>query len=378
MINSIFVTGMVIIMMMMIESLNIESSGRIFNRLKQSRLGQVTTGALLGLLPGCVGGFATVSLYTHGMLSFGALVAMMIASSGDEAFVMLAMIPQKALLIFGILLVIAIAAGWLTDLFGARKGTECKRGVCTDGYRIHPDDECPRDGQSSDKDCGTKGNGNGHGCEKHGKGGHHHHESSRHPKERHLSWKRVLMAVCTAAFAAALGFGLLEHEHAEEACASSLSILDEKWMNILFALLSCIILVLMFTGSDHFIEEHLWRHVIVKHLGGIFAWTFGVLLLINVGLHYFDIGNWVSDNTALMILLAVLVGIIPESGPHLIFVTLYANGLVSLPVLLASCISQDGHSSLPLLAEDRRGFLKAKAINCVIALLVGYSAWLLL
>lgn len=365
-INSIFVTGMVIIMMMMIESLNIESSGRIFSKLKKSSLGQIVTGAVLGLVPGCVGGFATVSLYTHGMLSFGALVAMMIASSGDEAFVMLAMMPQKALLIFGVLLVIAIAAGFLTDLAGLGKGLAARKGACVDGYKIHPDDEMHKDGLQ------------GKESREHASAGHHHHGGSRHPKERHLSWKRILMAVCIAAFAAALGFGLLEHEHGEEACSASLSILDEKWMNILFSLLSCIILVLMFTGSDHFIEEHLWKHVIVKHFGSIFAWTFGVLLLINAGLHYFDIGNWVSDNTALMILLAVLVGIIPESGPHLIFVTLYANGLVGLPVLLASCISQDGHSSLPLLAEDRRGFLRAKAINCLIALLVGYSSWLLL
>ena len=118
--------------------------------------------------------------------------------------------------------------------------------------------------------------------------------------------------------------------------------------------------------------------MVVKHLGSIFAWTFGVLLLVNTGLYYFDIRQWVSDNTALMILLAVLVGIIPESGPHLIFVTLYANGIIGLPVLLASCISQDGHASLPLLAEDRKAFLKAKAVNCVVGLVVGYSTWLLM
>ncbi|MBQ9529461.1 MAG: hypothetical protein IJR73_03790 [Bacteroidales bacterium] len=49
----------------------------------RSRFGQVVLGGLLGVLPGCIGVFACVSLYGHGMLSFGALVAMMIASSGD-------------------------------------------------------------------------------------------------------------------------------------------------------------------------------------------------------------------------------------------------------------------------------------------------------
>ena len=80
---------------------------------------------------------------------------------------------------------------------------------------------------------------------------------------------------------------------------------------------------------------------------------------------------------ALMIVLATLVGIIPESGPHMIFVTLYAAGVVPLPVLLASSISQDGHSSLPLIAENRKSFLWAKLINCITALLVGFTAMLI-
>ena len=94
--NSILITGLVVVMMMLIESMNIESKGDFFKGLKRSRIGQVVISAFLGVIPGCMGGFASVSLYTHGLISFGALVAMMIASSGDEAFVMLAMFPDKA------------------------------------------------------------------------------------------------------------------------------------------------------------------------------------------------------------------------------------------------------------------------------------------
>lgn len=34
---------------------------------------------MIGAIPGCVGGFAVTSLYNKGMVSFGALVAMMIS-----------------------------------------------------------------------------------------------------------------------------------------------------------------------------------------------------------------------------------------------------------------------------------------------------------
>lgn len=365
--NSILITGLVVIMMMMIESLNIESRGKLFSGLKGSRLGQILLSALLGSVPGCMGGFATVSLYTHRMVSFGALVAMMIASSGDEAFVILAMVPDKAVWIFLILFAVAVAAGLAVDFIAGRMAGKGKSSlqpeapgtVCTDGYEVHEDD------------------GDDH----------------RKGKKIHFGWKRIVILVGVSIFIAALATGRLEHEHGESTEGEAIcmehhhdhdgekhifrvNLLDEEWMNVLFAALSVIVLVVLFAASDHFVEEHLWNHIVRKHLMSIFLWTFGVLLLISIGLTYVDIGSWISDNTVLMILLATAVGIIPESGPHLVFVTLYAGGLVPLPVLLASCISQDGHASLPLLAESKSGFLKAKAVNCAVALLVGFASML--
>ena len=149
-------------------------------------------------------------------------------------------------------------------------------------------------------------------------------------------------------------------------------------MNILFAGLSIIMLFVLIFASDHFVDEHLWNHIVKKHLPIIFAWTFGVLLVVGFALQYIEIDSWISDNTALMILLATLVGIIPESGPHLIFVTLFAAGIVPFPVLLASSISQDGHASIPLLAESKKSFLWAKMINCIVALIAGFGAMLLM
>jgi len=329
--NSILISGLVVIMMMLIELFNVRSGGKFFAGLKNSRWGGILSGALLGVIPGCMGGFATVSLYTHGMLSFGALVAMMIASSGDEAFVMLAAFPEKALLIFALLLVIAIVAGFLVDLFVRQPVLPC----CEAQFTVHE-------------------------------------QAEEHSEGRHLSWKRVLMFLGVAVFLAALALGGLEHSHEGPAHHD-----DEAWMNIMFAVFGILVLVVLVLGSDHFVEEHLWHHIVVRHLPRIFAWTFGVLLLLGAGMHYFNIDSWISDNTALMILLATVIGIIPESGPHLIFVTLYASGVIPLPVLLASCISQDGHASIPLLAESKKAFVKAKAINCIVALAVGYAAWLI-
>jgi hypothetical protein len=167
------------------------------------------------------------------------------------------------------------------------------------------------------------------------------------------------------------------HHEADISEATALpDLLSEDWMNIVFAGLSVIILFVLLFASDHFVEKHLWKHIIKKHLPTIFAWTFGVLLVMGILLQYMDIEHWISDNTALMILLATLIGIIPESGPHMIFVTLFATGVVPFPVLLASSISQDGHASIPLLAESKMSFAWAKLINCVVAATAGLTAML--
>ena len=405
--NAVLITGLVVVMMMMIESLNIESRGMVFKGLRRTKFGQVVVASLLGSVPGCMGGFATVSLYTHRMFSFGALVAMMIASSGDEAFVMLAMIPDQALILFAVLFVLAVLVGLTVDFFHDRihsrkcnlhDHSDCGADTdCHDGYVVHDHEEIATVSAKPRNDVEDGG-------------------------KRHYGWKRILMFVGLAVFIAALASGQLghdhsahsnhdhsvhadhshsahmeydhpahgshEHDHVHDAHVHAghvyqhdqhgIDLLSEDWLNVLFAGLSVIVLIVLLFASDHFVEEHMWEHIIKRHLPVIFAWTFGVLLVLGLALQYVEIDRWISDNTALMIILATLIGIIPESGPHMIFVTLFATGVVPFPVLLASSISQDGHASIPLLAESRRSFLWAKLINCLVALLAGFTAMLIL
>ncbi|MDD3643774.1 MAG: putative manganese transporter, partial [Candidatus Krumholzibacteria bacterium] len=69
-----------------------------------------------------------------------------------------------------------------------------------------------------------------------------------------------------------------------------------------------------------------------------------------------------------------LLGLIPQSGPHLIFVTLYAAGFIPMSVLLANSIVQDRHGMLPMLAHSPRVFLLIKSIKLVFGLAIGAAA----
>ena len=382
--NAVLITGLVLIMMLMIEYCNIGSHGSLFARLKSSGINQVLIGTLLGLVPGCIGGFAAVSLFTHKLLSFGALTAMMIASSGDEAFVMLATMPLKALLLFAILGALAIVTGLVCDRYLFK---EQNFAFCPDGYEIHKEHDSSIASPfrlSSYKDALRRPSRErllllagialfvvallsgfaGHDHAGHDHAGHDHavHQEAahNHTLHEHVAHQESLQEI-------------IEERHLS---TFTLHLLDEEWMNCLFAIMSIVTLLFTATAKEHFIKEHLWHHVIKRHLLSIFLWTLGGLAVCQIGVQYLNIEEWVSSNMIFVILLAVAVGIIPESGPHLVFVTLYLNGIVPFSVLLANSISQDGHTALPLLASSRKTFLKAKAVNIVIGAVVGILLYL--
>lgn len=342
--NSILITGLVLIMMLMIEYFNIQSQGQWFAKLKGSGTKQILLGALLGLIPGCIGGFAVVSLFTHKMISFGALVAMMICSSGDEAFVILAMIPEYAALLFGAQFVIGVLSGIIVDKFFKKPQAI----FCPDGYEVHNEASVALPSiflLESYKAAFKK-----------------------------PSTERLLILAGITLFICAVAGGYLEHDHAEHI---GFNLLSERWIHVTFAIFSIITILFTATAKEHFIKEHIWDHVIKKHMLSIFLWTFGALLVCQIGIAHMNIQEWISNNMLWVMILAILIGIIPESGPHLVFVTLFAQGLVPFYILLVSSIVQDGHSALPLLADSKMGFVKAKLVNMAVGFAVGLVCWLL-
>ena len=405
--NAVLITGLVLIMMLMIEYCNIGSHGSLFARLKSSGINQVLIGTLLGLVPGCIGGFAAVSLFTHKLLSFGALTAMMIASSGDEAFVMLATMPLKALLLFAILGALAIVTGLVCDRYLFK---EQNFAFCPDGYEIHKEHDSSIASPfrlSSYKDALRRPSRERllllagialfvvallSGFAGHDHAGHDHavHQEAALHQEVALHEEAMLHQEAAhnhelheeAAHNHALHGHATHQESLQEIIEErhlstfTLHLLDEEWMNCLFAIMSIVTLLFTATAKEHFIKEHLWHHVIKRHLLSIFLWTLGGLAVCKIGVQYLNIEEWVSSNMIFVILLAVAIGIIPESGPHLVFVTLYLNGIVPFSVLLANSISQDGHTALPLLASSRKTFLKAKAVNIIIGAVVGILLYL--
>ena len=113
-------------------------------------------------------------------------------------------------------------------------------------------------------------------------------------------------------------------------------------------------LFVILTVPDHFLDQHLWNHIARKHIPRVFGWTLGSLAILELMLRSIDVHAVVSGSPLLVLLGSALIGLVPESGPHLVFVTLYGKAVIPFSILLTSSIVQDGHGMLPLLAQSRQ------------------------
>jgi hypothetical protein len=329
--HALMITSFVFVMMLAIEYLNVQTKGNWQNSLQKSRWLQYLLSAFLGATPGCLGAFTVVALYTHNIVSFGALVTVMIATSGDEAYVMLSLFPGKTLLLTAILFLVGIVVGFLSDTLFKPESKIIKK--VRKHLEVHEEDECV---------CYPKG------------------EILRQLKS--LTLQRGLFMIVLALFIGGL-------------VANQLGPREWNWIKITFLIGSLTALFIVITVPEHFLEEHLWEHIVKVHVPRVFLWTFGALLLMHILLDYLELGTWIQANYLTVMAIACLVGLIPESGPHMIFVTLFAEGAIPFGVLLASSIVQDGHGMLPLLAESKRSFVFVKVINLAVGLLAGLACY---
>ena len=275
--ESVSITVLVLLLMAVVESINISSSGRIFKKLHGKPVAELAMACLLGAIPGCAGGFVVVSLFTHRLLSFGALIGGMVATFGDEALFMAAQSPKNALILTGILFIIGFVAGLSLLKIPTGKLVTSE----THDFVLHEE--------------------------------HQHQHVNSH--DRH--WKERII---------------------------------------------------------HFFKEHVWEHVIKQHALKLFLYAFGTLIILGVLNHFFDLQMMMENHLWakwVLLFIAVGIGFLPVSGPHLIFVMLFLQGSIPFSVLLANSIAQNGHAGIPMMAQSKRNFLVMKLTTMVIGLCIG-------
>ncbi len=321
--ETIIITVFVFVMMVIIDYVNVITHGRMSSLIKGNRFRQYFFGALFGLIPACLGLFLVVGFYVRGLISFGALFATMVATAGDEELFMFALFPQKALVLLSITFVIAVFSGFIVDkLIPILKITTCRECELSS---IHEEDE------------------------------HFHYFEIAEIKNllKNMTLARFLLLLLLIGSILFLIFKIvLESGDITE--------------HIILIIVNLIATFVVLTVPEHYLNEHIWNHIAKRHLIRIFMITFSVLFIIELVDRFYDIQEIVSNHQNLIYLSAILVGLIPESGPHLIFVLMYSKGMIPFEVLLVNTIMQDGHGLLPLIPHSIRDAIYIKFFKIVI------------
>lgn len=333
--KTVMITIFVFVMLLLVDYINVVTKGRMKKIVKGKKPQQYVTASFLGSIPGCLGAFMNVSFYVHGLLSFGAIAGGMIATSGDEAFVMLAQFPREALILFGLLFILGIVGAWIADkiavLFNIIPCKEC--GL----LKIH----------NIDKKFKLK--------------------PSNFKKFHHLSYKKYVLITF---------FIIIILLNLSGFWGPQSWSLDEPERIILLSL-SITAIIIIVTVTEHYLKDHIWKHIIKKHLWKMVLWTFFALLFVDIGLQYLNLSEFVTANMGLILIISAFVGLIPESGPHLVFVMMFVSGLVPFSVLLTSSIVQDGHGMIPLFSYSTKDAVFIKLFNLAFGLTIGIPLFLI-
>ncbi len=341
-VQSILVTFFVLCMITLLEYVNVVTQGYVNGFMKKHLSWQVFLSSVLGILPGCLGSYAAVTMYTHDIIGFGALMSNLIATTGDEAFLMFSLMPDKALIIFLVLFGLSVVIGCIINIFSNKKVVKIRNLTHFQLHKTHDTENQKIKGRIADN-------------------------------IKNISPRRLSLIISLLVFIVLILTGFLNEHHDEGEMSA-----EDNIIKITFTVLSLFSLFVILKVSEHFLEEHIWHHVIGKHFKKVFLWTLAALTVIFLLENIFDfaslIKNYDSKNVEfVMLLIAIAIGLIPESGPHIVFISLYLSGSIPFAVLLANSIVQDGHGTIPLFAENKRDFFVVKGLKTIIAVLIGLA-----
>ncbi len=326
--DALMISLFVFVMMMFIDYLGVMTRGRMNRIIGRGTLRQYLISSGLGAMPGCLGAFMNVSFYVRGLITFGAITGGMLATSGDAGFVMLALFPRTTLLLIFLLFILGVIMAFVIDrLLPVLRITPCE--ACVD-LEVHPKDEC-----------------------------------------RFLHFREVIDQLRTLSLSRFLLMFMLAGA-VYGAVTGIIGPVDWDWERITFVSLLGLAGVIVVSVPEHYLEDHIWNHITKKHLWRIFLWSFGVLLLVEIAESVWDVEIFVKSHMLWVLFIAGLIGLIPELGPHLVIVMMFAEGLIPFSVLLTSAIVQDGHGILPLLSHSVKDSLLIKLFNLAIGLLFGF------
>lgn len=366
--------------------LNYRMSGRFVSAITKSKRWQPVFGALLGVTPGCGGTIFLMPLFIRGSVTFGAVVAALIATTGDSSFVMIAGIPSHYIVVSAIAVLVGIITGYVIDStkIGVRlreayeRNRRSKSELKKRHSKAHHTVRVPHIGHTDGDEIDL--------VLHHDARGHQATDTLAYRITHHgYQWYWLLLGVGLVLGVLGLAqvdINALAIPNLGLVVGVSGTVLSIAWMLLGRKLL---------TSDTHEETEQKvtsWRETLIhnaQETAFVITWVFVGLLVYELAVLGLGRGDYAQGELMIesvlrtagiaAVLIGALVGMIPGCGPQIIFVTLFMQGHVPFAALVANAISQDGDAILPLIALDRRSAWTAVVTTTIPAALIGLAAY---
>ncbi|UPV74494.1 putative manganese transporter [Halorussus limi] len=372
------VSAFVAVTVLLFSLVQYRTGGALVEKLSDSERLQPLVGAAMGLTPGCGGAIVMMPLYVRGTVSFGTVVATLVATAGDSAFVILALAPKAGLYAYGIAFGTAIVSGYAIDRFGV--------GVGRVDAAVRRLDRTATDGGVLTRGAPTTGP---HDFEADSCGSHERGPARESDFLTPLS--HAVHVLWWVAAAAALALGVTYLLAGAPEVPLELGVSFAGLFTVVGVTGTTLSFYLYFVGRRYLGDGEVGRaresfsdtydtlvHAAME-TSFVTVWVLAAYLLYEYGVVALgvDVGALAAAAGLLAPIAGALVGLIPGCGPQIVLAGVYAEGAIPFSALTANAISQDGDALFPLLAIDRTAAVVASIYTTIPALLVGVGLHLL-
>ena len=354
------VTVFVAAMVLFFSWLQYISAGRFVDTIRANTAWQPVIGALMGITPGCGGAIVMMPMYARGYVTYGTVIATLIATLGDAAFVLIGAAVTDPSFIAPVIavhiisLVIGISWGYLVD-----------------GLKITPSNPLGKLSSNYNDNSPSRTiikNGNN--------------ENMREVfddlgREEKTGWGYFLLHQGYTVWWIVTSLGLIfailllvwsaqDADFALEISYNPLT-LDGfiTWIGLIGTSLSIILYISqknwISDDSEASIGDKLYsmRETMIhsaSETAFVTFWVMSAYLIFEFSMLFSGMAEAdlaLYGDGIIAVILAAAIGLIPGCGPQIIAITAYTKDLISFPALVANAISQDGDALFPLLARHR-------------------------
>lgn len=371
------VTVFVAAMVLLFSWLQYISAGRFVDTIRANTAWQPVIGALMGITPGCGGAIVMMPMYARGYVTYGTVIATLIATLGDAAFVLIGAAVTDPSFIAPVIavhlisFVVGISWGYLVD--GMKITPSNPLGKFSANYNDNSPSRTVL--QETNENMSEVFDDLG--------------------REEKTGWGYFLLhqgyTVWWIVTSLGLIFAILLLVWSAQDADFTLEInynpltLDGfiTWVGLIGTSLSVILYISqknwISDDSEASIGDKLYslRETMIhsaSETAFVTFWVMSAYLIFEFsmlfsGMNEADLALF--GDGIIAVILAAVIGLIPGCGPQIIAITAYTKDLISFPALVANAISQDGDALFPLLVRHRVASIWATVHTTIPALIVG-------